>query len=113
MTTYWDEWGLILQKAKKGNALAFDALDWLIQELYNYEHEHGGHVLDNYLDSLSWLKLKRALLLCDHQFFREKCVLTTGQTYLCAMCKNIIGTQMLNNWLKKGWITGEVHEAPS
>lgn len=108
MTTYWDEWGHILREVRNGNPLALDALDQLVQELHNYDHGHGGHVLDNALDEIGWLKQKRALLLCDHQFFPYRT--DEIKNHLCALCKNIIGTQMLKDWMEKGWITGEVHE---
>lgn len=67
MTSYWDEWDYILSLAEEGKIKDVNvflvAIGVLIQSLHEYEHAHGGHVLDIYLEKNKYLtELKKRLL---------------------------------------------------
>lgn len=66
MTNYWDDWAQILYRWRKNeiDIEMFDiAITNLIEELHSYEHEHGGHVLDIYLENKKFLnEIKKKLL---------------------------------------------------
>lgn len=59
MTSYWDDWSYIISLAEQGKikdaTLLLMAIQRLIQSLHEYEHTHGGHVLDIYLEQNKWL----------------------------------------------------------
>jgi hypothetical protein len=53
MTSYWDDWSTLLYKAQHGqvNPQIFTmALTQLIEGLHEFDHTHGGHVLDVFLE---------------------------------------------------------------
>lgn len=47
MTSYWDEWGYVLNKIKRGEKVDvrtfLNAVGNLINTLHDYDHEHGDH----------------------------------------------------------------------
>ena len=105
MTIYWDDWPGIVYKAKEGNLLAQGALQHLIQALHNFDHEHGGHLLDNWLEKQGYLQKSLMLVLCEHTFFPTD---ERPDVLRCAFCGNEVHKDNLAMWLKDGWITGVV-----
>ena len=57
MTAYWDWWGTQVEKIEHEAARV--AFTELIAALHDYEHEHGGHVLDTYLIKKKYLEMKK------------------------------------------------------
>ncbi len=47
MTAYWDRWARLVDR--KLTPELHMAITELIQCLHDYDHTHGGHVLDSYL----------------------------------------------------------------
>jgi len=57
MTAYWDWWGTQAEKIQPEAARA--AFIELTATLHDFDHEHGGHVLDTYLLKKKYLEMKR------------------------------------------------------
>lgn len=48
MTAYWDKWARLVDSGLTPELCR--AIEELIQRLHDYDHTHGGHVLDSYLE---------------------------------------------------------------
>jgi len=70
MTSYWDDWQQIISNLfeEEGTREIYKmALEQLISRLHDYDHEHGGHVIDNYC-GLGRLNLYKQFLLCATKY---------------------------------------------
>ena len=101
MTAYWDDWKEIIFKAKEGNLLAYGAIKHLVQALHDFDHEHGGYLLDNWLQEQDYLQNSVMLVLCEHTFFPTE---ETADVLRCAFCGNRVHKELLRAWKEQGWI---------
>jgi len=54
VTAYWDKWALLVERQTPE---VKEAISWLIQCLHEYDHSHGGHLLDSYLENNELLNM--------------------------------------------------------
>ena len=70
MTSYWDSWGSIVSHVFEGDEripveVFEQVLEGLLSALHDYDHEHGGHVLDIWCGKHKLLEKKIEWLRCS------------------------------------------------
>lgn len=113
MTSYWDTWGSIINAVFKGDEripveLFKDALESLVSALHSYDHDHGGHVLDNWCEQHGMLSTYVEMFRCSLK--TRGGGMETGHHWLDGKCLYCKAPQAWFNDTSKQSKTGETNE---
>ena len=70
MTSYWDSWQTIINK-NLPESMFKDAISMLVDTMHEYDHDNGGHVVDNYCSGFRSLETMRRFLHCEEHTWYE------------------------------------------